>query len=123
MYCSCLGDTLDQTSGNVDCSWKETQPVCPPANFGKESCKVRTKRSTDVDDDDNVVIDVSPDIVAYTERPEVVCTTNLLLHIMKICIEISMIHKLSMKTNKYQLVSLTSHILHRFNLLHFFTLV
>jgi hypothetical protein len=59
MYCSCLGDTLDQLSPNVDCSWKESLPVCPPVNWGKEACKVRNKRATDAQDDDPP-IDVSP---------------------------------------------------------------
>lgn len=71
MYCSCLGDTLDQLSPNVDCSWKESLPVCPPVNWGKESCSVRNKRATDAQDED-VPIDVSPDVVSYTQRPEVV---------------------------------------------------
>ena len=71
MYCSCLGDTLDQLSPNVDCSWKESLPVCPPVNWGKEACKVRYNRATDAQDDDPP-IDVSPDIVSQTERPEVV---------------------------------------------------
>jgi hypothetical protein len=40
-------------------------------NWGKEACKVRNKRATDAQDDDPP-IDVSPDIVSQTERPEVV---------------------------------------------------
>jgi hypothetical protein len=40
-------------------------------NWGKEACKVRNKHATDAQDDDPP-IDVSPDIVSQTERPEVV---------------------------------------------------
>ncbi|CAC5372516.1 unnamed protein product [Mytilus coruscus] len=70
MYCSCLGQTLAGFSSEVDCSWKESQPVCPPLNMDKKSCTVRNKRSTDnVDEDD--VFDISADEIAYIERPEV----------------------------------------------------
>lgn len=67
MYCSCMNSTQDGVSPNVDCSWKETMPTCPPLNWGREPCSIRSKRSAD--DDDDVTIDVSPDIVAYTEEP------------------------------------------------------
>lgn len=72
MYCTCLGDnggTLNGLSANVDCSWKESLPVCPPLNFGKQSCSIRSKRSTDEDDDD-LTIDISPDILTKKEHTE-----------------------------------------------------
>ncbi|CAG2212092.1 unnamed protein product [Mytilus edulis] len=72
MYCTCLGDSggiLNGLSANVDCSWKESLPVCPPLNFGKQSCSIRSKRSTDEDDDD-LTIDISPDILTKKEHAE-----------------------------------------------------
>ncbi|XP_076077906.1 von Willebrand factor D and EGF domain-containing protein-like [Mytilus galloprovincialis] len=69
MYCSCMNSTQDGLSPNVDCSWKETMPTCPPLNWGREPCSIRSKRSAD--DDDDVTIDVSPDIVAYIKEPVV----------------------------------------------------
>ncbi|VDI67679.1 Hypothetical predicted protein [Mytilus galloprovincialis] len=70
MYCSCLGQTLGELSSEVDCSWKESQPVCPPLDMNKKSCSVRSKRSTD-DEGDEESFDISADEIAYIERPEV----------------------------------------------------
>lgn len=71
MYCSCLGQTLSGLSSEVDCSWKESQPVCPPLDMNKKSCSVRSKRSTD-DEGDEESFDISAAEIAYIERPEVV---------------------------------------------------
>ena len=65
MYCSCMNSSSDGLSPNVDCSWKETMPTCPPLNWGREPCSIRSKRSTDEDDD--LTIDVPADIVSYEE--------------------------------------------------------
>jgi len=87
MYCSCMNSSRDGLSPNVDCSWKETMPTCPPLNWGREPCSIRSKRSTDEDDD--LTIDVPADIVAYEEGVEGVIfhllvinqrTGKLLLH-------------------------------------------
>jgi hypothetical protein len=68
MYCSCMNSSTDGFSPNVDCSWKETMPTCPPLNWGREPCSIRSKRSTDEDDD--LTIDVPADIVSYEEGVE-----------------------------------------------------
>ena len=68
MYCSCMNSSSDGLSPNVDCSWKETMPTCPPLNWGREPCSIRSKRSTDEDDD--LTIDVPADIVSYEEGVE-----------------------------------------------------
>ncbi|XP_071133683.1 uncharacterized protein [Mytilus edulis] len=70
MYCSCLGQTLGELSSEMDCSWKESQPVCPPLDMNKKSCSVRSKRSTD-DEGDEESFDIPADEIAYIERPEV----------------------------------------------------
>lgn len=70
MYCTCLGEVRGQLSPDVDCSWQENIPVCPPIHWTSEPCKVRKRRAVDDDDDDE--IDVSEDIVNHKEHPELV---------------------------------------------------
>jgi hypothetical protein len=54
-------------------------PTCPPLNWGREPCSIRSKRSTDEDDD--LTIDVPADIVSYEEGVEGV---NIFLLLIKI---------------------------------------
>lgn len=76
MYCACSDTTISngELSPNVDCSWQENIPMCPPLYWDHEPCQTITrKRSTDDLDDDNE-IDVPEDIVAHKEHPEAVNT-------------------------------------------------
>ena len=74
-----MNSSKDGLSPNVDCSWKETMPTCPPLNWRREPCSIRSKRSTDEDDD--LTIDVPVDIVSYEEGVEGVKNFLLLIKI------------------------------------------
>lgn len=71
MYCSCMNSTDPGLSPNVDCSWKETMPVCPPLNWDREACSIRGKRSTDDAAEDDNPIDAPPELCENQPEPEV----------------------------------------------------
>ena len=77
-----MNSTDPGLSPNVDCSWKETMPVCPPLNWAKESCSIRGKRSADGTAEDDNPIDAPPELCESQEEPEVVCYPLIMISIV-----------------------------------------
>jgi hypothetical protein len=63
-YCTCLGTVLGELSPDVDCSWRETLPLCPLINWAYEACEIRPKRDAHEEDS----MDASEDVVSLIEH-------------------------------------------------------